>query len=56
MNVNAYYTLAWNVNKFHYGIYAYTECKSQPIYMYNTGIDQWCEDLQFALLKWGVQG
>ncbi len=33
MNVNEYYilTLAWNVNKFHYESYTYTECKSQTI-------------------------
>jgi hypothetical protein len=44
MNINEYYTLAWSVNEFHYGIYAYTECKTQTIYMHNTGLNtskQW---------------
>ncbi len=38
-NVNDYYmlTIAHNVNKFHYGIYIYIECKSQTIYMQNIG-------------------
>jgi len=26
------FTLARSENKFHYGIYTYTECKSQTIY------------------------
>jgi hypothetical protein len=37
-NVNEYYTLtlAQSVNKFHYEMYAYTECKSQTIHTHNT--------------------
>jgi hypothetical protein len=29
--------IAHNVHKFHYGIYIYTECKYQTIYMHNIG-------------------
>jgi len=41
MNVNEYYTLilAQSVNKFHYGIYIYMECKSQTIYKHNISQD-----------------
>jgi len=40
MNINRYYTLklAKSVNKFHYEIYNYTECKSQTIDTHNTGL------------------
>jgi hypothetical protein len=48
MNVNEYYTLVWSVNKFHYGIYTYKECKSQTIYTHNTGKDL---ALFFLILK-----
>jgi hypothetical protein len=37
MNVNEYYTLARSVNKFHYGIYTYMECKFQTIYTHKIG-------------------
>jgi hypothetical protein len=41
MNLNKFYTftLLQSVNKFHYGIYICAECKSQTIYMHNTGIN-----------------
>jgi hypothetical protein len=32
MNKNEFHTLAQSVNKFHYGIYTYSEFKSQTIY------------------------
>jgi hypothetical protein len=41
MNINKYYTLAQSVNKFHYEIYTYTECKAQTIYTHNTGPKSW---------------
>jgi len=28
-----------NVNKFHYGIYTYVECKSQNIYTHNINLN-----------------
>ncbi len=39
MNKNKFYTLAQSVNKFHYGIYTYSECKSQTIYVHNAALD-----------------
>jgi hypothetical protein len=34
------FTRAQSVNKFLYGIYIYTECKSQTIYTHNTSLHQ----------------
>ncbi len=45
---NKFYTLARSINKFHYGIYTYTECKYQTIYMHNTGSYMCC------LKVWGI--
>jgi hypothetical protein len=36
MNENRSYALTQSVNKFHYGIYTYTKCKSETIYLHNT--------------------
>ncbi len=36
IKMNITFTLAWSVNKFQYGIYTHTQCRSKTIYTHNT--------------------
>jgi hypothetical protein len=51
MNINKHYTLAQSVNKFHYEIYTYTECKAQSIYTHNTGPQELVENFVQVVLS-----